>query len=92
MGTQSTAKTIFLLLSLVGWLGMGATIIYLSPWMINLATHSELSATWLETLGRSGYSPTWGIQTGSLDLTLTILLNVVWYTQLESRFAGKTEK
>ena len=92
MGTQSTAKTIFLLLSLVGWLGMGATIIYLSPWMINLATHSETTATWLETLGRSGYSVSWGIQTGSLDLALTILLNVVWYTQLEEKFAGKTEK
>ena len=85
MGTQSTAKTIFLLLSVVGWLGVGATLIYLSPWMMNLATHSETTTIWLETLGRSGYSPTWGLQTGALDLTLTVILNVVWYSKFEGK-------
>ncbi|MEO0540251.1 MAG: hypothetical protein AAFZ80_05215 [Cyanobacteria bacterium P01_A01_bin.105] len=85
MGTQSTAKTIFLLLSVVGWLGVGATLIYLSPWMINLFNPSDTTHTWLETLGRSGYSPKWGLQTGGIDLALTVIGNVVWYSKFEGK-------
>ncbi|MEL6137277.1 MAG: hypothetical protein AAFR42_07700 [Cyanobacteria bacterium J06628_6] len=85
MGTQSTAKTIFLLLSVVGWLGVGATLIYLSPWMMNLLTHSETTQVWLETLGRSGYSPQWGLQTGGIVFVLTVVGNIVWYRNFEGK-------
>jgi len=85
MGTQSTAKTIFLLISMVGWLIVGAALMYLFPAMTDQFVGSELTHRWLETLGRSGYNPMLAWVGGGSALVLTVLGNVLWY----QRFEGK---
>jgi hypothetical protein len=53
MGSQSSAKTIFLLSSMVGWMILGAALIYLFPAIADLTIHSERTHTWLTTLSRT---------------------------------------
>lgn len=85
MGSQSTAKTIFLLASMVGWLIVGAALMYLFPLMADRLMSSELTHVWMETLSRSGYQPRLAWVGGGITLALTILANVIWY----QRFEGK---
>ncbi|MBD1913706.1 MULTISPECIES: hypothetical protein [unclassified Leptolyngbya] len=85
MGTQSTAKTIFLLASMVGWLIVGAALMYLFPLMADQFVASELTHRWMETLGRSGYDPMLAWVGGGSALTLTVAGNILWY----QRFEGK---
>jgi len=85
MGTQSTAKTVFLLASMVGWLIVGAALMYLFPVMADRLVGSELTHRWLETLGGSGYNPMLAWAGGGSALILTVLGNVLWY----QRFEGK---
>ncbi len=86
MGTQSTAKTIFLLTSMVGWLILGAALIYLFPVIFNILIRSERTALWLTTLAKSGYSPTLGIEVGGIVLAIEIAANWIWYRQFEGKF------
>jgi hypothetical protein len=85
MGSQSSAKTIFLLSSMVGWAIVGAALIYLFPAIADLVIHSERTHTWLVTLSRSNYSPSLALGVGSILLILEIAANWIWY----SRFDGK---
>jgi hypothetical protein len=85
MGSQSSAKTIFLLSSMVGWMILGAALIYLFPAIADLVIHSERTHTWIETLSRSNYRPSLAVGVGSLFLVIEIVANWVWY----SRFDGK---
>jgi hypothetical protein len=85
MGSQSNAKTIFLLSSMVGWMILGAALIYLFPAIADLVVHSERTHTWLITLNRSNYNPTMALGVGGILLMLEIAANWVWY----SRFDGK---
>jgi hypothetical protein len=85
MGSQSSAKTIFLLSSMVGWMILGAALIYLFPAIADLTIHSERTHTWLTTLSRSQYRPSLALGVGSVLLVLEIIANWVWY----SRFDGK---
>jgi hypothetical protein len=85
MGSQSTAKTIFLLSSMVGWMLLGAALIYLFPAIADLILHSERTHTWLTTLRRSNYSPSLALMVGSMLLVLEIVANWIWY----SRYDGK---
>jgi hypothetical protein len=85
MGSQSSAKTIFLLSSMVGWMILGAALIYLFPAITDLTIHSERTHTWLTTLSRSQYRPSLALGVGSVLLVLEIIANWVWY----SRFDGK---
>ncbi len=82
---QSTAKTIFLLSSAVGWLIVGASLIYLVPAAINAFRPSPTSGVWMETLGRSGYNPQMAIAAGGLALVLTVAGNALWYQKFEGR-------
>jgi hypothetical protein len=50
-------KSLFLVISMVPWLLAGGALIYLAPAIANQLLHSETTATWLTTLGRSGYYP-----------------------------------
>jgi hypothetical protein len=85
MGSQSSAKTIFLLSSMVGWMILGAALIYLFPAIADLVLHSERTHTWLETLSRSSYRPSLAVGVGSFLLAVEIAANWIWY----SRFDGK---
>jgi hypothetical protein len=79
MLAQSTAKTIFLLGSMVGWLLIGAALIYLGPAIADHFLHSELTHRWMETLGRSGYRPDLASIVGGACLVLEIIANWIWY-------------
>jgi hypothetical protein len=86
MGTQSTAKTIFLLTSMVGWLILGAALIYLFPIVFDILIRSERTALWLKTLSRSGYNPMLGLKVGGIVLMIEVAANWIWY----GRFEGKS--
>jgi hypothetical protein len=85
MGTQSTAKTIFLLISMVGWLILGAVLIYLFPVIYSLLLPSNRTALWLTTLSRSGYSPLLGLEIGGVILVIEVAANWIWYRQFEGK-------
>ena len=82
---QSTAKTAFLLSSAIGWLIVGASLIYLVPFALNLFRPSELTGTWMSTLARSGYNPMLAISGGGIALIVTTFGTWIWY----QRFEGK---
>lgn len=85
MGSQSTAKTIFLLASMVGWLAVGAALMYLFPLVADWLVSSEVTHTWMQSLGRSGYNPALAWGGGGIALVLTVVGNIIWY----QRFDGK---
>jgi hypothetical protein len=85
MGTQSTAKTIFLLVSMVGWLLVGAALMYLFPAIADGLIHSDLTHLWMTNLTRGGYNPMLGWAGGGAVLVLTVAGQVIWY----QRFEGK---
>ena len=82
---QSTAKTVFLLSSAVGWLIVGASLIYLVPFALNLFRPTELTATWIATLSRSNYNPMLAIGGGGTALVMTVLGNWIWYQKFEGK-------
>lgn len=82
---QSNGKTIFLLASMAGWLIVGASLIYLVPVAINTVRPSELTHTWMETLGRSGYNPMLAIVGGGISFVLTVAGNAIWYSKFDDR-------
>ncbi len=82
---QSTAKTIFLLVSAVGWLIVGASLIYLVPYATNAFRPTELTATWMETLGRSNYNPMLAIVGGGIAFVITVAGNALWYQKFEGK-------
>ena len=85
MGTQSTAKTIFLLVSMVGWLLVGGALMYLSPFLMDLLLPSDRTHLWMANLSRGGYNPTLALVGGSVAFILTVVGNWIWY----QRFEGK---
>lgn len=85
MGSQSTAKTIFLLASMVGWLIVGAALMYLFPLMADWFVSSDRTHVWMETLSRSGYNPMLAWVGGGITLFVTVLANIIWH----QRFEGK---
>lgn len=85
MGTQSTAKTIFLLVSMVGWLIVGASLMYLFPWVADRVVRSELTHLWMTNLSHSGYNPMLAWVGGGFTLALTVLGNYIWYQQFDGK-------
>lgn len=85
MGTQTTAKTIFLLGSMVGWLIVGAALMYLCPLLIDWGFPSATTHLWMDNLSRGGYNPRLGWVGGGLALALTCLANLIWYQRFEGR-------
>ena len=82
---QSATKTAFLLSSAVGWLIIGASLIYLVPFALNLFRPTELTSTWIATLSRSGYDPMLAINGGGIALIVTVLGNWIWYQKFEGK-------
>lgn len=85
MGSQSTAKTIFLLVSMAGWLIVGAAMMYLFPQVADWLVSSELTHRWMENLGRGGYNPSLGWIGGEIALGANILGNWVWYQRFDNK-------
>jgi len=85
MGSQSKAKTIFLLISMVGWLIVGAVLMYLFPLMANFFTHSETTELWVSNLTKWGYQPRMASTVGGAALLLTTAGNLIWYRQFEGK-------
>lgn len=85
MGSQSTAKTIFLLVSMVGWLIVGAALMYLFPVIADQLVASDLTHLWMTNLSRSGYNPMLAWIGGGIVLAITVAGNIFWY----QRFEGK---
>jgi hypothetical protein len=85
MGSQSTAKTIFLLASMVVWLLVGAALIYLSPLLADLLVSSDRTHLWMTNLSRGGYHPMWAGIGGGVALAINTLVTIIWY----QRFEGK---
>lgn len=85
MGSQSTAKTIFLLASMVGWLIVGAALMYLFPVLADRLVSSDLTHLWMKNLGQSGYNPMLAWVGGGIALTVNVLATIIWH----QRFEGK---
>jgi hypothetical protein len=85
MGMQSTAKTIFLLVSMSIWLIFGAALMYLFPWMADRLVASELTHRWIATLGQGGYNPLLGLMGGSAALGTNVIGNILWYQKFEGK-------
>ncbi|MGD1939881.1 MAG: hypothetical protein ACFB0G_01080 [Leptolyngbyaceae cyanobacterium] len=85
MGTQSTAKTIYLLASMVGWLIVGAALMYLFPALADQIVSSDLTHLWMINLTRSGYQPSLAWIGGGIALAITALMNLIWYQRFEDR-------
>lgn len=85
MGSQSTAKTIFLLTSMVGWLIVGAALMYLFPLVADRLVSSDLTHLWMKTLSHSGYNPMLAWVGGGITLAITVLANIIWHQRFEGR-------
>jgi hypothetical protein len=85
MGSQSVAKTIFLLVSMVGWLIVGAALMYLFPLLADQLVSSKTTHLWMENLSRNGYNPMLGWVGGGVSLVVTSLGSLIWH----QRFEGK---
>ncbi|WP_264307657.1 hypothetical protein [Nodosilinea nodulosa] len=85
IGSQSTAKTMFLLASMVGWLIVGAAMMYLFPAIADRVVGNDLTHLWMTNLARSGYNPILGWVGGGVALAITVAGNWVWYQNFEGK-------
>jgi hypothetical protein len=85
MGSQSKAKTIFLLASMVGWLIVGASLIYLFPALADMIVGSDRTHVWMTTLSRGGYDPAIAWVGGGVSLAINVVGNLIWYQQFEGK-------
>jgi hypothetical protein len=88
MGSQSTAKTVFLLVSMVGWLIVGAALMYLSPVIADRLVASDLTHLWLKNLSRGSYNPMLAWVGGGITLAITLAANLFWYQRVEGKDLG----
>lgn len=81
---KTKGQNIFLLVSMAGWLIVGASLIYLMPVAANLVAHSATTETWMETLASGGYKPAMAEIGGTVAFILTVAGNAVWYRKQEN--------
>lgn len=86
MGSQSKAKTIFILASMVGWLIVGAALMYLAPLLADLIVSSDRTHLWMQTLSRGDYNPLPAEIVGGIALAVTVAANIIWYQRFEGKF------
>jgi hypothetical protein len=84
MGSQSTAKTIFLLVSMLGWLIIGGALIYAGPMFYHLWAHSETSTLWITNLNQGGYEPFAALRVAGILLVLEIISYWLWYSRFNT--------
>ena len=85
MGSQSIAKTIFLLISMAGWLIFGAALMYLFPFIADLLLSSDRTHIWMENLRGSGYNPMLAIVGGGIVLIINISAYFTWNQRFEDK-------
>jgi hypothetical protein len=85
MGSQSTAKTVFLLTSMVGWLIIGAALMYLFPFIADRLVSSDLTHLWMKNLSRSGYNSSLALIVGTITLAINVAGNIIWNQQFEGK-------
>lgn len=90
MGSQSTAKTIFLLTSMAGWLLIGGALIYAGPMFYHLWAHSETSTLWITNLEQSGYEPFAALKVASVVLVVETVGYWLWYSRFDQKAPSKT--
>jgi hypothetical protein len=85
MGSQSPTKTIYLLVVMVGWLIVGASLMYLFPVMADALVSSERTHLWMENLSRGSYNPMLGWVGGGITLTITVVGQLIWHQWFEGK-------
>jgi len=85
MGNQSIVKTVFLLVSMVGWLIVGATLMYLFPVIVDRLISSDLTHLWMVTLSHSAYNPLLAGAVGGIALIVTVMGTIVWYQRFDDK-------
>ena len=70
---------------MVGWLIVGASLMYLFPLMADVLVSSDRTHLWMENLGRGGYNPMMAIIGGGITLVVTVAGNILWYQRIESK-------
>ena len=82
--SRPPATSVRLLVSLVPWALVGGALIYLSPEIANLILRSDLTATWMQTLSRSGYYPKEAAIVGGISAVVGIVLTLQGNGQMRS--------
>lgn len=85
MGNPLMTKNFFLIASMVGWLIVGAALMYLFPAIADLIVSSELTHTWMKTLSQSDYNPALALIIGILVLGATVTCNILWLRRSTSK-------
>lgn len=85
MGSQSITKTIFLLSSMVGWLIVGAALMYLSPFLVNQFVASDVTQLWMKNLSRGGYNPALAAIVGGIVLLINVVAYLIWHQRFEKQ-------
>jgi len=70
---------------MVGWLIVGAALMYLSPFLVNQVISSDLTQLWMKNLSRGGYNPMLAAIVGGIVLLVNGLGYVVWYQRFEKQ-------
>ena len=70
---------------MVGWLIVGAALMYLFPAIADRIVSSDLTHSWMTNLTRGGYNPMLGWIGGGIALLITVALNIIWYQRFENR-------
>ena len=70
---------------MVGWLIVGASLMYLFPAIADRLLGNDLTHAWMVNLSRGSYEPMLGIVAGGSALAFSTILTVVWYQQFEER-------
>ncbi len=74
--SRPPATSARLFISLIPWAIVGGALIYLAPAMAHLILRSDLTATWLQTLSRSGYYPKEAAIAGGISTLVGIILTL----------------
>lgn len=82
--TASPGKNLFIICSMLGWLIVGASLIYLFPFVTHLVLPSDRTALWMDTLGRSGYNPMLAIAGGGITFVVIVSATLIWNERVES--------
>lgn len=85
MGTQSTAKTIFLLGAMGGWLLVGAALMYLFPAIANAVYPTPTTHLWMTNLTQGGYRPELGGAVGGVAFGVTAGATALWYRYFDGQ-------
>lgn len=70
---------------MVGWLIVGASLMYLFPAIADRLLGNDLTHTWMVNLSRGSYQPMVGMIAGGIAFAFSTILTVVWYQQFEER-------